>query len=230
MNLKEITKKPFTSILAILMTMAIAIQLLFVPHRVYEVEFSSQNVPHYTSKCIRYNWVGESYYNTYKGEIYITSKIAYDIIAMQIAVTLLITLILYILLQIFIKNPHILKKNRKDKLPTWLSAEQLATIQEDELKQHQEWLVWYTKYNTIRKTLYIGSVVFIIGILLTAYISYSFGINTPTSIDQSTKNTPPNATSHNTTDPNEIRWQKIIEEVTEKENENKAAIGDKISE
>lgn len=217
------TKKPFTSILAILMAMAIAIQLLFVPHRVYEVEFSSQNVPHYTSRCIRYNWVGESYYNTYKGEIYITSKIAYDIIAMQIAVTLLITLILYILLQI----P---KKNRKDKLPTWLSAEQLATIQEDELKQHQEGLEWYTKYNTIRKILYLASLVFIISILLTAYISYSFGRNTPTSIDKSTKNTPPNATSHNTTDPNEIRWQKIIEQVTEKENENTAAIGDKISE
>ncbi len=223
MNLKEMTKKPFTSILAILMAMAIAIQLLFVPHRVYEVEFSSQNVPHYTSRCIRYNWVGESYYNTYKGEIYITSKIAYDIIAMQIAVTLLITLILYILLQI----P---KKNRKDKLPTWLSAEQLATIQEDELKQHQEGLEWYTKYNTIRKILYLASLVFIISILLTAYISYSFGRNTPTSIDKSTKNTPPNATSHNTTDPNEIRWQKIIEQVTEKENENTAAIGDKISE
>lgn len=106
---KKSLVKNIAIIMLPIMAIAIAIQLLYVPHRVYDVEFSSQNVPHYTFEYVRYNWITEDYhYTTSKGKISGTSKIAYDIMATQIFVTLLIGFSIYALL-------YLLFQKRKDK-------------------------------------------------------------------------------------------------------------------
>lgn len=105
---KKSLVKNIAIIMLPIMAIAIAIQLLYVPHRVYDVEFSSQNVPHYTTKYISYNWLTASTYHTFHGEIYEISSIAYDIIAIQIVVTLLTGLLIYALL-------YLLYQKRKGK-------------------------------------------------------------------------------------------------------------------
>lgn len=129
--------KIITMFFAVFILVAIIIQLLYVPHRIYEVNFSSQNVPHLTSKYILYNWVGESYYDTYKGEIYITSKIAFDVIALQITVTLLIALTLYILLYAAIKKER-KKQSCNNSTPPILNVNTLVISDEETVKAMQE--------------------------------------------------------------------------------------------
>ena len=87
-----------TKVLPILLALAVILQLLYVPHRIYSVSISSQKVPHYTFIHIRYGLLTEDYaFLDPQGQPKQTSQIAYDILIEQIIVTGLIGFILYIL-------------------------------------------------------------------------------------------------------------------------------------
>lgn len=92
---------------------AIMLQLLWVPHRLYTVTISSQRVPHETFDCIRYNWLTSSFaVMGYTGKPERTSKVAYDIVAVHIIMTITVSGSLYFLLS-YLRNTR--EKRQEDK-------------------------------------------------------------------------------------------------------------------
>lgn len=104
-SVKQTSINTITKVFIIITLIAIIAQLCWVPHRLYTVTVSSQGVPHETFDRIQYSWITRSFaVMDWKSRPEYTSKIAYDIIAIHILITLVISMITYFIIKWLIKH------------------------------------------------------------------------------------------------------------------------------
>jgi hypothetical protein len=98
--MRKITR--FQKIYLFVVALVIAAQLTYVPHQLYQIRYSDEGVPYYSNSIVKYDYLVT--YHLFTVDLKTrrmteSSKIAVDILAMQLAVTLLISGSFYVLVK-----------------------------------------------------------------------------------------------------------------------------------